>query len=105
VTGTGGAPEMARYELAVLRLTRLRSRHYRHYRIEDPSIFNNTAGICDWCRRRWPCHATTLLGTLVEVLKLTRDGDKDLPPAATVTVGEIREALVRGLLDKENDND
>jgi hypothetical protein len=98
MASTGGAPEMARYELAVLRLTRFRSRHYR---ISDPSIFNNSAGICDWCRRRWPCHATTLLGTLVEVLKLTRHDGEDLPAGTSVNVGGIRDALVRGLLDED----
>lgn len=93
------APEWGRFELANVRLLRIRSRHYR---IPDPSIFSNKAGVCESDRHRWPCHASTLLGAIVEVLKLTRDGnDRDLDPAAVVTVGALREALIRGLLAEE----
>jgi hypothetical protein len=95
------APEMSRFELTLVRLQRLRSRHYR---VQDPSILANTAGICESDRHRWPCHASILLGAIVEVLKLTRDDDhgRNLPPAATVTVGDIRAALARALLTDDD---
>jgi hypothetical protein len=99
---TSSVPETARFELAMVRLARLRSRHHR---IEDPSIFGNSAGICESDRHRWPCHATTLLGTLDKVLALTRNIDGgDLPPDYPVTVADIRAALAAGLLAEEHNN-
>ena len=55
------------------RLAYLRSRHYR---IPDPSILGNAAGICESDRHRWPCHASTLLDVADEVLKLHNPGGR-----------------------------
>lgn len=87
-----------RFDLAVVRLQRLRTRHFR---IADPSIAANSAGICESDRHRWPCHASTLLDGIDQILTLLRDKDgHDLPDGTPFLAGEIRAALTAGLLDK-----
>jgi len=93
-------PEASRLDLALARLGRLQ---VCHYQIPDPALPEDAAGICESDRHRWPCHASTLLGTLGLVLALTRDGDGgDLPGEATVTAQQLRAALTLGLLNEGN---
>lgn len=87
-----------RFDLAIVRVQRLRTRHYL---IPDPSIAANAAGICDSDRHRWPCHTSTLLAGIDQILALLRDKDgHDLPDGTPFLAGEIRAALTAGLLDK-----
>ena len=74
----------------------------RHYRVPDPSLPGDPAGICESDRHRWPCHAHILGEALRKVLELPGEWDEiDDGPMSALTEdrGWVRAACARDLRD------